>query len=433
MSAKIAVVRESSIAHEMGVEAGDTLVSICGHTIHDILDYQFYSQEDQLQLEISKQNGEIWQLEIDKDFDEDLGLEFADLLFESMKTCQNQCIFCFVDQLPPNMRPSLYIKDDDYRHSFIYGNFVTLTNMRTSDWAKIEEMHLSPLYVSVHCVQEGLRREMLKHRRAGDLLGNLQRLQAAGIEVHTQIVLCPGWNDGQILVDTIDQLGRMFPCVASVGVVPVGLTKYRQGLPELNPVSAELATKTIAVVDKMQSTFRKQLGLGFVYLADEFYLTAGLPIPGSNYDDDYCQIENGIGLIRWFWEDFRELEGRLPQRLEARSAYIVTGDSGEKALRPLVDRLNQIEGLSVSILPVPNRFFGGEITVTGLLTGQDIMAVLGPDYQGQRVILPAVIFKEGQDVLLDGICLSEIRASSGADILIAETDPQSLWEAIIKV
>lgn len=428
----IAGVREDSIAQEMGVEAGDRLISISGHSINDILDYQFYTQEDQLQLEISKQNGEIWQLEIDKDFDEDLGLEFADLLFDSMKTCQNRCIFCFVDQLPPNMRPSLYVKDDDYRHSFIYGNFITLTNLRTEDWNKIEELHLSPLYVSVHCMQEGLRREMLKHRRAGELLGNLQRLYAAGIEIHTQIVLCPGWNDGQILVATIDQLAEMYPCVASVGVVPVGLTGYRQGLPDLKPVSAELATETIAAVDKMQSIFREQHGQGFVYLADEFYLTAGLPIPGNSYYDEYSQIENGIGLIRCFWEQFRELESQLPQRIEDRSAFIVTGDSGEKALQPLADRLNQIEGLSVRILPVPNRFFGGEITVTGLLTGQDIIAVLGSDYQGQRVILPAVVFKEGQDVLLDGICLSEIKACSGADIVIAENDPQSLWEAIIK-
>jgi len=432
LSAIIAGVRKGSIAQEMGLEAGDRLLSISGQNIHDILDYQFYTQEDQLQLDICKQNGEIWQLEIDKDFDEDLGLEFADLLFESMKTCQNRCIFCFVDQLPPNMRLSLYVKDDDYRHSFIYGNFITLTNLRSEDWTKIEEMHLSPLYVSVHCMHAGLRREMLKHPRAGDLLVNLQRLHAAGIEVHTQIVLCPGWNDGQILIDTIEQLAVMFPCMASVGVVPVGLTGYRQGLPELYPVSAELATKTIAAVDKMQSKFRKQMGQGFVYLADEFYLTAGLPIPGNSYYDDYCQIENGIGLIRWFWEEFRELEGQLPQRIEARRAYVVTGDSGEKALQPLVDRLNQIEGLSITILTIPNRFFGGEISVTGLLTGQDIMAGLGSDYQGQRVILPAVVFKEGQDVLLDGICLSEIEARSGAEILVAETNPEGLWEAIIK-
>lgn len=432
MSAIIAAVREGSIAQEMGVEAGDMLLSISGHIIHDILDYQFYTQEDQLYLDISKPNGEIWQLEIDRDFDEDLGLEFADLLFESMKTCQNRCIFCFVDQLPPNMRPSLYVKDDDYRHSFIYGNYTTLTNLRTDDWTKIEEMHLSPLYVSVHCMQEILRRDMLKHPRAGELMCSLQRLRAAGIEVHTQIVLCPGWNDGQILVDSINQLAQMSPCVASVGVVPVGLTGYRQGLPELNPVSRELARNTIAAVDKMQSIFREQLGQGFVYLADEFYLTAGLPIPGNSYYDDYCQIENGIGLIRWFWEEFGELESQLPQSIEARRVYIVTGDSGEKALQPLADRLNQIEGLSISILNVPNRFFGGEITVTGLLTGQDIISVLGSDYQGQRVILPAVVFKEGQDVLLDGICLAEIVASSGADILIAETSPESLWEAIIK-
>lgn len=430
MLTRITGVRNGSIAQEMDIEAGDTLISINGHPIGDILDYQYYAQEDFLQVEIQKASGEQWILEIEKDYDEGLGLEFDDTLFDSLKTCQNRCVFCFVDQLPPDMRKSLYVKDDDYRHSFIYGNFITLTNLREADWAKIEEMHLSPLYVSVHCVQGALRRDMLQHPKAGDVINGLKRLQASGIEVHTQIVLCPGWNDGPVLGETIAALAELYPAVASIGIVPVGLTGFRRGLAELQPVGTALACQTVEMVEGMQLSFRSAILKGLVYLADEFYLKSGRAIPAAEYYDDFCQIENGIGLIRWLWDEFRELEPSLPAQVDPREVWIITSQSGEAALTGIARRLNQIEGLSVNLLPVTNRYFGGEVTVTGLLTGQDIIAALGDKFRNLRVILPAVIFKEGQDILLDGLSLEDILSSSGADIRVAEITALSLVEAI---
>src|SRR5665647_2992327 len=227
VAARIQEVGQGSIAAEMEIRPGDTLLSINSHFINDILDYQFYSQDDYIVVEIEKENREIWSLEIEKDYDEELGFHFAEPVFDRMKSCSNTCVFCFVDQLPPHMRKSLYIKDDDYRHSFLYGNFITLTNISEADWQKIIEMRLSPLYVSVHCIQADLRRKMLGNQQAGSIKQDLQRLREAGIEVHTQIVLCPGWNDGDILRETIEELADLYPGVVSVGIVPVGLTGHR--------------------------------------------------------------------------------------------------------------------------------------------------------------------------------------------------------------
>ena len=415
----------------MEIVPGDILLTINGYSVNDILDYQFYSQDDYIIIEVEKENKEIWTIEIEKEYDEELGLDFTEVVFDRMRSCQNRCLFCFVDQLPLHMRKTLYVKDDDYRHSFINGNFITLTNLTETDWEKIVRMRISPLYVSVHCIQGDLRREMLKNPRAGNIKHDLKRLMNAGIEVHTQIVLCPGWNDGGILTETIEELALLYPGVASVGIVPVGLTGYRKNLPLLNPVTPELAKFTIKTIETYQKNFRERFGQGFVYLADEFYLRASQDLPRSEYYDDYCQIENGIGLSRLFLDEFTDLEDNLPVTIPPQEAYVLTGQSAETVLRGVVERLNQIKGLTVKLVPVINRYFGGGVSVTGLLTGQDIIETLGNDYRDKKVILPEVVFREGQDVLLDDVCLEDIKMSSGADIHTADGSACSLVEAIL--
>lgn len=430
MSAKIENIKRGSIAEEMEIEPGDILLAINGHSINDILDYQFFAQDDYLQVEVEKENHESWSLEIDKSYDEELGLEFADLLFDRMKHCQNRCVFCFVDQLPAQMRPTLHIKDDDYRHSFIYGNFITLTNLTAADWEKIEEMRLSPLYVSVHCIQGKLRQEMLQNARAGNIKADLQRLQAAGIQVHTQIVLCPGWNDGEILSQTVAELAELYPGVASVGIVPVGLTGHRDSLTPLTPVDKELARVTIEMVATCQQGFRNILGTGFVYLADEFYLRVGEDFPEAQYYDDYCQIENGIGMARWLLDEFADIEADLPASVTERQVFILTGESGRPVLETVINRLNRIEGLTVKPIVVKNHHFGGGVTTTGLLTGRDIIETMQRRYEAQRVIIPTVLLRDGQEMLLDDKSLEDIQTSTGADIRLAD-GVSSMVEAII--
>ncbi len=432
MPGRIYGVREDSIAAELGIVPGDMLVSINGKPINDILDYQFWVQDDYLEVEIEKPDGETWLLEIDKDYDESFGLDFEEIVFDRLKSCQNRCVFCFVDQLPPDMRESLYIKDDDYRHSFINGNFITLTNLRESDWSKICAMHLSPLYISVHCTQAELRQQMLQNRRAGTIKEDLKRLGDAGIQMHTQVVVCPGWNDGQILQETIIDLAALYPGVLSVGVVPVGLTGHRHNLPIMKPLSAEAAVAVIETIESSQDRFRPILDTGFVYGADEFYIKARREIPPALYYDDFSQSENGIGLARIFLDDFAKLEPDLPRRVSPREVFLVTGESAAMVMESVVHRLNQIDGLTVSIIKAPNLFFDGGVTVTGLLTGGDILAALNHQYQGQRVIIPEIILRDGFDVALDDMSVDMIKSSSGADIHTADSTAAGLVAALLE-
>lgn len=431
MSAPIIGIVPGSIADEMAIEVGDILLCINGQEIQDIIDYQFYSHDDYIELELQKTDGELWLLEINKDWDEELGLLFNDVIFDKMKTCQNRCLFCFVDQLPRGMRKTLYIKDDDYRYSFLYGNFITLTNLKEEDWRKIIDMHLSPLYVSVHCMEPELRVQILGSKRAASIRQDLKRLLDAGIEIHTQIVLCPGINDGEILKQSIEELSSYYPSVQSVGIVPVGLTGHRLKLPQLQTITPEQSLKYIEMINDYQVEYRKRFQKGFVYLADEFFIKAKVDFPAAEYYDDYCQIENGIGLARIFLDEFLELEKSLPEQIKNREVFIITGVSAMMVLNPVVNRLNLIKGLTVHLLPVENHYFGGNVSVTGLLTGKDILQVMENKYQGQRVIIPEVIFKEGDDILLDNVSLEELRQRSGAHIQTVNGSARSLVKAVL--
>ncbi len=431
MPAKVIGVAENSIAAEVEIEVGDLLLSINGYNINDIIDFQFYSQDDFLEIEIKKPDNEIWAIEIEKDFDEEMGLELEGVVFDKMRVCKNRCIFCFVDQLPGNMRKTLYVKDDDYRYSFLYGNFITLTNLKEKDWDKIIAMRLSPLYVSVHCMNPDIRVKMLNNPRAKTINEDLARLKEAGIEVHTQIVLCPEINDGEILVDSINKLAELYPAVRSIGIVPVGLTGHRIGLAPLRVFTPDESLYLINMVNDMQKQFRKKLDTGLVYLADEFFVKAKVNFPPSSYYDDLVQIENGIGLARILLDEFAEIKDRLPQEIKPKEVYVVTGFSALPILEPLMTRLNEIKGLKVELIPIINKYFGGTVSVTGLLTGRDIIDNLGKKYEGKIVILPEIVFKEGQLILLDDISLEDIKKATGAIICTVDGSAPSLINTIV--
>lgn len=431
MAAPIQDVIPGSIAEDIGLETGDSLYSINGQIIHDILDYQFAVQDVFLEVEVHKPNGETWLIEVEKEEDEELGLILDGAIFDPMKVCRNRCLFCFVDQLPPDMRPTLQVKDDDYRHSFLFGNFITLTNLQQSDWDKILAMRLSPLYVSIHAMRPEVRARMLKHKRGLNIREDLERLNLRGIEIHTQIVLCPGINDGEVLEETIEQLADFYPSVLSIGIVPVGLTKHRQGLPDLKPVTPEQAARLITLVNAYQQCFRREYGLGLVYLADEFYLNAGQTVPGSSYYDSFEQLENGIGLVRLLWDEFAQAEKGLPDAVPPRETHIITGVSGKAVLQPVVERLNQVAGVAVHLIPVVNSFLGSSITVTGLLTGGDIIKTLGNQYQGKNVLLPEIILKAGEELLLDDISVADIIRASGAEIRVVPIKARDLVDAVL--
>ena len=433
MSANISEVFPGSIGEELEIESGDVLLSIDEYPINDILDYQFYSREDNIVIEIEKPNGDIWSIDIEKEYDDDLGLIFDDILFDSMRQCSNRCIFCFVDQLPRRMRKTLYVKDDDYRLSFLTGSFITLTNLSLKDWDKIINMRLSPLYVSVHCLRPDLRSRMLGHPGGANIEDDLTRLRTAGIEIHTQIVLCPGINDGDILEETITGLANYYPSVRSIGIVPIGLTGYRQKLQNLNTFDGEKARALIEQLEPKQEYYRSKYSIGMIYLADEFYILAGCEIPSAEYYDDYPQIENGIGLARILLDEFTDLQHTLPERIESREVYIITGISALPILQPMMEQLNGIHGLKAKLVPIKNEYFGGNVTVTGLLTGRDIINTLGNGYTRKNVLLPGVLLKEHSQSLLDDITVEDIEKRTGARITLVDGTAQSLVDAALGI
>ena len=426
--AVVAGVAPGSIGEEMGIEPGDRVLSINGQPVDDILDYRYLADDQDLEVEIGKSSGEVWILEIEKDYGESLGLEFDVVVF---RPCVNKCLFCFVDQLPPGMRKSLYVKDDDYRLSFLYGNFISLTNLTRRDWEKILGMRLSPLYISVHATDPDIRSRIFGSNKARNVMRDLKRLKEHGIEAHAQVVLCPGINDGKVLEQTINDLGSLWPAVKSVGIVPVGITGFREALPRLTPVTKEEARALICQVDEWQTQFRKDMGLGFVYLADEFYVKAGESFPEPGYYDGYPQIENGIGLTVDFLD---ELQGILPEFTAIESpgepTYVICGRSAEPMFRTVARELEQA-GIDLRVIPVTNHFFGGQVTVTGLLTGHDIVMALGKQFEGERVLLPKTMLREDGTVLLDNMTVSELALTSGALIQVVEPNPGALMDAIL--
>lgn len=411
--AVITNVLPDSIAAEVGFEPGDAIVSINQQRPRDLIDYQFLCADEVLELEVLDSAGKLHQVEIEKDFDEDLGLEFETALFDNLIQCNNRCPFCFIDQQPPGKRETLYLKDDDYRLSFLYGSYLTLTNLTQREWQRIEQMRLSPLYVSVHATEPEVRTQLLKNPRAGQILDQLKWFQERRLQIHAQVVVCPGINDGVHLERTLLDLAsfhtREVPAIASVAVVPVGLTRFRPTEDELIPVSREKAAEVISQVQALQGKFRTSLKSTCVWLADEWFLIAGQELPPESHYEDYPQIGNGVGSIRQFLREFEEAATELPSQISPPREFTwVVGNAVEQAFQPILHQLNQVEGLTVNLAAMRSDYWGQEITVTGLLTGQDLLQNLKEQELGDGILLPSLMLKQGGTQFLDDMTVEEV-------------------------
>ena len=411
----ISKVRKHSLADKAGIQAGEKLCSVNGCAVRDIIDLSFLTTDDLVELEIENHDGQKRLLQIAKYPDEDLGLEFESAVFDKVRTCYNNCIFCFVDQMIPGMRPSLYVRDDDYRLSFLYGNFITLTNMNDADFDRIIKTHLSPLYISVHATDPQVRCQMMHNRFAGEIMDKIQRLLDAGIQIHTQIVCCPGYNDGAVLQKTFEDLYALHPGILTMAVVPVGLTKHRAHLHPMRTFTPDEAAQVVENVTDWQQQCREETGKSFVYLGDEFYLLAGKELPPSDYYDGFPQLENGIGLTRNFLNEWEQALQHLQYAQGTEPAVIPVGESAYKVLQPLLDAFNAQYKTEHRFLSVKNKFFGGHVNVTGLLTGSDIL----PEVKNcQRVILPAVVLNQ-DNLFLDDMALAQFKKDLNGKVEIA--------------
>ncbi len=431
--ALITKVIPDSICAEMGFEPGDSIVAVNGQKPRDLIDYQFLCADEFLELEVLDSKGKTHKLEIDKEYDEDLGLEFETALFDGLIQCNNRCPFCFIDQQPPGKRETLYLKDDDYRLSFLYGSYLTLTNLTQKEWDRIEQMRLSPLYLSVHATEPEVRIRLLKNLRAGKIIEQIKWFQERRLQIHAQVVVCPGINDGEHLERTLLDLAKFhtgnIPAVASVAVVPVGLTRFRPAEDELIAVTAEKAREVIEQVQKIQVLLSKGKGgpkaknqnskSRCIWLADEWFLIAGLDFPSAADYEDYPQIGNGVGSIRQFIQQFETAFEKLqPMPVNPpRKLVWVVGNAVEKAFEPIVQQLNQIPGLSVNLAALCSHYWGQTITVTGLLTGQDLLEALQGRDLGDGILLPSVMLKQGEPRFLDDMTLEQLASSLKTRIL----------------
>lgn len=396
--ALISRVVPGSIAEEVGFEPGDRIVRINHQAPRDLIDYRFLCADEELYLEVLDARGQLHQVEIEKEIDDDLGLEFAEALFDGLMQCNNRCPFCFIDQQPPGKRQTLYLKDDDYRLSFLYGSYLTLTNLLPQEWDRITQLRLSPLYVSIHATEPEVRSRLLKNPRAGEILNQLAWFQEHRLQIHAQVVVCPGINDGSHLETTLRDLARFHtadpPTVASVAVVPVGLTRFRPDQDELTPVSRTQAREVIRQVQALQQEFQQAWGHNFIWLADEWFLIAAQTVPPTEHYADYPQIGNGVGSIRQFLSQVEAAMATLPATVTpSRTLTWVVGNAVEQAFQPIVERLNQVSGLTVYLAALSSDYWGQEITVTGLLTGHDLLLHLAERSLGDAILLPALMLK----------------------------------------
>ncbi|MDO4542051.1 MAG: DUF512 domain-containing protein [Bacillota bacterium] len=415
-----------SIGAKYSFKKGDILKSINGKELRDIIDYQLFTAENDLSL-VVESNGKERHIELKKSFEDDLGIGFENAVFDGIRHCKNKCLFCFVDQMPKGYRNTLYVKDDDYRLSFLYGNYVTLTNLTEEDFQRIVSDRLSPLYISIHCVDSKMRETLLGVKEKIPLLDNLKYLTEAGIEFNGQIVLTPGYNDGEYLHETIEAVSALGDAVLSLALVPVGLTKHQKNA--LRPYTKEEAKSIIELTKKWQQTFMAERGTNLLYAADEFYLLADETVPDDRDYEDYPQIENGVGIIRKFYNDYDYCRDDMPSPNGVKY-IIVTGVDGGKALAHLVEDLKD-QGHDICLLPVKNSFFGETVTVTGLLTGGDIIKAIN-EYpkSGATFLIPDILLKFHTDLLLDDVHIDDIAKDTQANIKLVETSAYDLLEAI---
>lgn len=431
-------IEPGSIAEELELEPGDILLSINGNEIEDVFDYHYLVNDEYLVLLIQKPNGEEWELEIEKDYQEDLGIIFENGLMDDYKSCSNKCIFCFIDQMPPGMRDTLYFKDDDSRLSFLQGNYITLTNMKDKDLERIIRYHLAPINISVHTTNPTLRCEMLHNRFAGDALQKIDRLYEAGIEMNGQVVLCKGVNDGEELENTIRDLVKYIPHMESVSVVPVGLTKFREGLCPLDPFEKEDALQVIATIEKWQQYCMEHHGIHFVHASDEWYLTAGLPLPEEERYDGYLQLENGVGMIRLLMNEFQSAlaEYTMPDQLQNKKHHITiaTGRLAAPFLENLAQSfMERFPSYQISVIAIRNDFFGERITVSGLITAQDLVSQLKNENLGQRLLVPCNMLRMGEAVFLDDWTVKEVENALQVPVDIVKSSGQDLLHSMLGI
>ena len=421
-----------SIADELGVGAGDRLLSINGQEIEDIFDYQFYSEDEELLLLIEKPDGEQWELEIEKDADEQIGLEFDSGLMDEYRSCRNKCIFCFIDQMPEGMRDTLYFKDDDSRLSFLQGNYVTLTNMSDHDIERIIRYRLEPINISFQATNPELRCRMLNNRFAGDALRKVDRLFAGGIEMNGQIVLCKGINDGEELERSIRDLTRYLPLLKSVSVVPVGLTRFREGLCPLEPFTKEDARQVLEMIHRWQKEIFDRYGLHFIHAGDEWYLLAGEEIPEEERYDGYLQLENGVGMLRLLFNEFREAFDRAEGDHEKRFLSIATGQLAYPYIRRMAEKMQEkYPATEIRVYAVRNDFFGERITVSGLVTAQDMIAQLKDKELGDRLLIPCNMLKADEDVFLDDYTVGQVADALQVPAVIVKSSGQDFVDAVL--
>lgn len=425
----VAEVQPGSIAEEMEIVPGDRVIAVNDQELRDIIDFQFLTAEEEFTLWIEKNEGEVWELEIERDPGEELGLEVKAVSSEGLKLCKNNCVFCFVAQLPKGMRATLYDKDDDYRLSLTQGSFITLSNLDDEEFERILRLHLSPLYISVHAWDAEARVRLMKNPKAGDLSAQLGRLAAAGISVHSQIVLVPGYNDGKILKETVTELAKLYPAVQSIAVVPVGLTKYRESLTHLRSFTPEEAQEILAEGERWQAEYLAKTERRLVYFSDEFYAEAGWDFPEVEVYDDFTQLENGVGMASKFRAEVEDALRGLPHQLPERTVHILTGTSAAPFFEKVLQKLSGIEGLHPILHTLENRFFGPTVTVAGLLTAQDIADQL-PNLRGEVFLIPRVMLKSDEDIFLDDQSVAWLAEQVHGVPIIVENHGAAFVEAV---
>ena len=428
----IKTVLPGSIADEMELEPGDELLRINGKKMEDVFDYHYLVNDEFLTVLVRKSSGEEWELEIEKGYEEDLGITFEESLMDSYRSCRNKCIFCFIDQMPPGMRETLYFKDDDARLSFLQGNYITLTNMSDEDVERICFYKLSPINISVHTMNRELRCKMLHNRFAGDALDKIRRFYDAGITMNSQIVLCKGINDGDELDYSIAELEKLMPYMTSVSVVPVGKTKFREGLYPLESFGKEDARLVLEQIFKWQEKLLKKHGTRFVHASDEWFITAGMPIPAADYYEGYGQLENGVGMVRSLMDEVEETLQSMEGDDREKELSIATGVLVAPILRELIGSIQKkFPKITVHLYAIVNHFFGEEITVAGLVTGTDLMEQLAGQPLGEYLCIPSVMIRPQEQDFLDDYTVNHVQSSLQTRIRIVKSDGASLVHSII--
>lgn len=427
-------VQEGSLAEEMEIEAGDILLSINNERIQDVFDYRFLSCDENIEVYIQKANGEEWIVEVEKEYGEDLGLVFETDLMDDLIRCRNKCKFCFIDQLPPNMRKTVYFKDDDWRMSFLNGNYITLTNMSEYDMDRLIKYHLSPINISIHATDPDVRIDLLNNRFAGRIMAQLKRLIDAGIEVNGQIVLCKGLNDGKVLDQTIQDLSQFIPNILSLTIVPVGISRFRENLAPLEVFDEASCKEVVEVIHKWQKFYFERMDTRFVFVADEFYVTGKLPLPDYESYEDFPVLDNGVGMLTKFKYELEDALGDMKADETIHfHGTIVTGQITENFMKECTTRVqSKFPNIKIDVYKVVNHFFGENVTVTGLLTGQDIVSTLKEKKNlGNVLFLAENMLKCGEEVLLDDYTLDQLSEEVGLPIEVVPNEGQEWLTAII--